>query len=93
MPGWVGGGGGARERETEEESGKASKASDGCFIKASLCLLGIPPVYLASFILPPCFPKAATGNFFPPKYTSEVSAGTHTRSDIHGEAATGPVDR
>lgn len=74
-------------RETEEESGKTSKASDGCFIKASLRLLGIPAVYLASFILPLCFPKGATGNVFPPNYTSEVYTGTHTRSDIHREAA------
>lgn len=81
------------ERETEEESGKTSKASDGCFIKASLCLLGIPTVYLASFILPPCLTKGVADNFFPPKYTSEVSAGAHTLSDIHGEAATRPVDR
>lgn len=63
-------------RQGQEESGKTSIASDGCFIKALLCLLGIPTVYLASFIQPPRFPKGAKGNFFPPKYTNEVSAAT-----------------
>lgn len=63
-------------RQEQEERGKTSKASDGCFIKALLCLLGIPTVYLRSFIQRPHSPKGATGNFFPPKYTNEVSAAT-----------------
>lgn len=68
MPGWgrgSGRGGGVQgisrfgdegNRETEEGSGKTSKATNGCFIKALLCLLGIPTVYLESFIQPRRFP-------------------------------------
>lgn len=92
MPERVGVGKRDRGERQVEKSGKTSKASDGCFIKASLCLRGIATVYLASFTLSLCFPKGATGNFFPPKYTSKVSAGTHALR-YSREAATGAVDR
>lgn len=50
-----------RQRERDEEGGRTSKASHSCFCKASLCLLGIPTVYLASLYSAASLPKGSIG--------------------------------
>lgn len=47
--------------EREEKGGETSKASDGCFIKDALYLLGIPTMYLASLHSATCLPKGHIG--------------------------------
>lgn len=47
--------------EREEKGGETSRASDGCFIKDALYLLGIPTMYLASLHSATCLPKGHIG--------------------------------
>lgn len=50
-----------RGRGRDEEGGKTSRASHSCFRKASLCLLGIPTVYLSSLYSAASLPKGSIG--------------------------------
>lgn len=45
----------------DEKGRKTREASHSCFIKASLCLLGIPTVCLASLYSAASLPKGSIG--------------------------------
>lgn len=49
------------EAESERKGRETSVAAHTCFLKASLCLLGIPTVYLVSLYSAASLPKGHVG--------------------------------